>query len=59
MRSGQAGVRYGPATTSEKITLAQGKSCGKVGVIFYWDSVLGNKAIFLIPMPLAVENPVD
>lgn len=32
---------------------------GKVGVIFYWDLELGNKAIILIPMPLAVENLVD
>lgn len=31
----------------------------KVGVIFYWDLELGNKAIVLIPMPLAVENLVD
>lgn len=70
MRSGQAGgVRYGPAPTSEKITLelpparweqqTKPERGGRVGVIFYWDLELGNKAIVLIPMPLAVENLVD
>lgn len=35
----------------------QSQRGGKVGVIFYLE--LGNKIIFLIPMPLAVQNLVD